>query len=117
MLNTCKKTEIPPKPNKNAVIIILIDIFFMCIIEIRLIPFVISSNPVSIGTIKLIGKCKNLKNGITVKVSKFIKLLDLKIDIITENSTTKPPIINIVEIALEIDCAIISPRFDKLTFL
>ena len=52
-----------------------------------------------------------------LKVSKFIKLLDLKIDIITENSTTKPPIINIVEIALEIDCAIISPRFDKLTFL
>lgn len=39
----------PPKPNKKAQIIILIDIFFRWIVDTRLIPFVSSIIPDKIG--------------------------------------------------------------------
>ena len=113
MLSTCKNTEIPPKPSKNEVRIIFIEIAFIGILESKEIPFVISKKPVSKGAIKFIGICKILKMGTRVIVSKSINLLALKIEIITEKITTKPPIIIIVEVALDIELAIASPKFDK----
>lgn len=41
ILKTCSNTDIPPKPSKKAVNIILIEIFLQAILEIELIPFVI----------------------------------------------------------------------------
>ena len=107
----------PPNPNKNAVRIIFIEIAFIGILEIKEIPFVISKKPVSKGAIKFIGRCKSSKKGTRVIVSKFINLLAWKIEIITEKITTKPPIIITVEVALDIELAIASPKFDKDTLL
>lgn len=99
MLKTCNKTESPPNPNKIAVTIILKEIFFNFIIEIILIPFVISNKPVKIDAIKLDGIPKKLKMGSNKMQTKFVIPLIFKIEITTENSTTNPPIIRIVEIA------------------
>ena len=76
------------------------EIAFIFMFEIIAIPFVISSNPVKKGATKAVGIFKNLKNGDIKKTSKFNKLLALNIDIITEKSTIKPPIIIVEEIAL-----------------
>ena len=114
ILSTCKNTEIPPVPSKNAVRIIFIEIIFIGMLEIKEIPFVISKKPVSKGAINEVGMCKNSKQGTNINVSRSINPLVLKIDIITEKSTTNPPIIIIVEVALEIEFAIASPRFAKV---
>lgn len=52
ILKTCSNTDIPPKPSKKAVNIILIEIFLQAILEIELIPFVISKNPEINGAAK-----------------------------------------------------------------
>ena len=43
--NTWSNTENPPKPNKKAHKIILIDIFFVCKLDARLTPLVSSKIP------------------------------------------------------------------------
>ena len=116
ILNTCKNIDIPPIPSKKEVNIIFNEIAFICIFEINDIPFVISKKPVRIGATKVVGIFKRLKQGDIIIVSIFKNLLALNIDIITEKSTTKPPIIIIVKIALYIEFDNISPKLEKFIF-
>ena len=100
MLHTCNKTEIPPKPNKKAVKIILTEIFLTITAETLLIPFVISKKPVIRGLIKLVSIRKNSKTG-DKNTHKLERIpLDFKIEITLENITTNPPITKIVLILL-----------------
>lgn len=116
ILRTCKSTEIPPKPSKNDAKIILIDIALIFILEINEMPFVISSMPVSKGVVKSEGICKNEKHGIKKVDNIFARWLTLNIDIITENITTNPPIIKIVDVADVMLSAIAPPRLENVTF-
>ena len=72
ILNICKKTDIPPMPSKNEVNTILIDMNFMCILEIIDIPFVISKSPIRSEEANAKGICNNLKIGDT----KIVKTLN-----------------------------------------
>ena len=92
ILSTCNKTEIPPKPSKNEVINILIESFLQAILEILLIPLVISKNPVNSGSIKEGETCIKLKNGLAMISIICVIPLDFKIEIIEEKMTTNPPI-------------------------
>lgn len=114
MLSTCKKIEKPPIPSKKEVRIIFIEMAFIGILEIKEIPFVISKIPVSKGATKFEGIPKIFKQGEIVNVRIFSNLLALKIEIITENITTNPPIIRIVDVAFEIEFAITSPKLERL---
>ena len=67
MLSTCNKTETPPNPSKNAVIMILIESFLQAILEIVLMPLVISKKPVKIGPIKEVSMCIQSKNGLNAQ--------------------------------------------------
>ena len=115
MLKTWRKIEIPPKPNKKAVNIILIESFLQAIEAIKFIPLVISKNPVNKPEIKAVSICKKLKIGLNIKLTIFKIPLDFNIEIMLENITTKPPINKIVEILLVILLEITSPRFEKDT--
>ena len=75
------------------------EIFFSFIIEIILIPFVISNKPVKTEAIICEGMPKKWQTGSSKIQTKLVIPLIFKIEITTENSTTKPPIIRIVEIA------------------
>ena len=68
--------------------------------EISAIPLVISNIPVNKGCAKTNGICKNLKQGKRKMAKTYRSLLVLKIEIITENSTIKPPISITVETEL-----------------
>ena len=97
ILKTCNIIEIPPKPSKKEVKIIFIDIFLICILEIKLIPFVISKKPVNSPQINDWSIFKKLKRGENIKIAIFCIPLLFKIDIILEKITTNPPIIKIVD--------------------
>ena len=113
ILSTCNITEIPPKPSKKAVINILIEIFLQAILEILLIPFVISKNPVNIGSIKEGEICIKLKNGVAVISIICVIPLDFKIEMMEEKMTTNPPITKIDFILLTILSDKISPKLEK----
>ena len=113
ILSTCNKTEIPPKPSKNAVINMLIESFLQAILEILLIPFVISKNPVNSGSIKEGETCIKLKNGVAMISTICVMPLDFKIEIIEEKMTTNPPIIKIDFILFTILSDKISPKLEK----
>lgn len=115
ILNTCKKIEIPPKPSKNDVNRILIEIFLQAILEIIWIPFVISNKPVRNPCTKVVSILKKLNTGEIAKLVIEIIPLAFKIDIILEKITINPPIRKIVEILLVILWAIISPKLEKVT--
>ena len=63
-------------------------------------PLVISKMPVKTPCIKLGSILKVLKAGEMIKTKAFNKPLVLKIEMILENITTKPPIKRIVEMLL-----------------
>ena len=109
ILSTCNKTEIPPKPSKNEVINILIESFLQAILEILLIPLVISKNPVNSGSIKE----GELKNGLAMISIICVIPLDFKIEIIEEKMTTNPPISKIDFMLLIILSDKISPKLEK----
>ena len=88
----------PPKPSRKAVKMIFKEIFLSLTKEIILIPFVISNIPLNIEDIISEGILKVLHIGENTVQIKFVIPLTFKIDIITENKTTKPPIIRMVEI-------------------
>ena len=113
MLIICNNTEIPPIPSRKEASIIFIDMFFIWILDIRERPFVISKIPIINGSIKEAGICIVLNNGISSMFIIYITWLSFNIEIITENITIKPPIIKIVDVALEIEFAINSPKFTK----
>ena len=115
ILNTCRKTEIPPKPRRKAAKIILIESFLHAIEEIILIPFVISNKPVINPLAKVISILKNLKIGLTRFTILFRIPLAFNIDIMLEKITIKPPIIRIVEILFVMLSDSISPRLDIFT--
>ena len=117
ILSTCKSTEIPPKPSKNAVNIMFIESFLQATSEILFIPFVISKMPQRRGLIKEVSICRMLNSG-EIQVERiFIIPLDFKIEITLENITTNPPINKIVEILLVILSANTSPKLEKETVL
>ena len=116
ILKTCSNTDIPPKPSKKAVNIILIEIFLQAILEIELIPFVISKNPEINGAAKEKSIFRVSKIGAINKANIFKIPLAFKIDITLEKITTNPPINNIVEILLIILSDKIEPRLEKVIF-
>ena len=113
ILSTCNKTEIPPKPSKKAVINILIESFLQAILEMLLIPFVISKNPVNSGSIKEGEICVKLKNGVAMISIICVIPLDFKIEIMEEKMTTNPPITKIDFILLTILSDKISPKLEN----
>ena len=113
MLSTCNKTEIPPNPSKNAVIKILIESFLQAILEIVLMPLVISKRPVNSGSIKEGDRCIKLKNGVIIISIICVMPLDFNIEIIEEKITTNPPITKIDFILLTILSDRISPKLDR----
>ena len=117
ILSTCNKIEIPPKPKKKADNIIFKEIFFTCILDIKLIPFVISRMLVIIELQKLVGKLKKSKIGVNSIAIRFNILLEFRIDIITENKTTNPPIIITVEVEFVILFPKTSPILERVTVL
>ena len=116
ILKTCNKTDKPPKPSKKLVTIIFIDIFFKLIHEIKLIPFVISKIPVNREFINCDRMLNLVQIGVKTKFIIFIILLEFKIEMITENKITNPPIIKIVFIADLMLFPSISPRFENDIF-
>lgn len=117
MLNTWKNTEMPPIPNKNDASIILIEMAFIFMLAIDAIPFVISNNPVNKGAMNLGDICIRLNKGVKTLTTITKKLLAFKIEIITEKSTTNPPITRIVEILFVMLLLNTSPKSDTLMFL
>ena len=116
MLSTWSITEIPPSPKRNAVKIMFIDICFIFIEAIWLIPFVISKNPVK-SALEILGEISNkLLIGSNITEITFVIPDVFKIDTITENKTINPPIIRIVEVEDFMLSPKISPKFLKLTF-
>ena len=113
ILQTWSKMDIPPNPSKKAVNIILVDIFFVSILEILFIPFVISNIPNKRGSIKEISILKKLNIGTKSKEEYFIILVEDRIAVIIENTTIKPPIKKIVEIEFVILLLNTSPKFDR----
>ena len=63
ILNTCNKIEIPPKPSKKALIIILVERFLFTILQHKFKPFVNSQIPDAILVIKLGEIPSDLKTG------------------------------------------------------
>ncbi|MCI9064017.1 MAG: hypothetical protein HFJ17_05395 [Clostridia bacterium] len=90
-----------------------IEICLMCMDDIKEIPLVISKLPISKGDANAVGISKTEKAGDTICEHMVITLLTLKIEIITENRTTNPPIIKIVEVALVILSANTLPKLEK----
>lgn len=78
-------------------------------------PLVNSKIPEIKPVVNFSGIFKNLNIGFNKFVNASSKLLFFKIEIRTENRTTKPPINKIVFIELVILLPIIPPRFDKET--
>lgn len=113
-LYTCKITEIPPKPKIKAQIIILKEIFLIGIELICWSPLVISKNPFIIPWAKSGVILKILKIGLSNVCTKLIRYDLLKIDIITEKNTMKPPILRIVKIEFLIEEDNISPILEEL---
>ena len=74
MLQTCSKIDIPPKPRRNDAIIILIDNFFIRILQILFKPLVTSKIPSIMALLKLAGIFSKLNKGlIKVKFKKTSK--------------------------------------------
>lgn len=110
MLKTCKSTDIPPNPNKNAQIIMLAERALLITELTRDTPLVSSIIPEMIGFAKDKSIFKSF-NGMYNKYENISKILLLpKIEIITEKITTKPPIIIIVLLASNIALESILPR-------
>ncbi len=75
MLQTCNKTERPPKPSRKAVKIIFIEIAFICMLDIKEIPFVISKSPVNRGVMKVGDICNVSNTGSNKLKTKKVKWL------------------------------------------
>ena len=106
----------PPKPKRNDVSIIFIEICFNLIPDIKFIPFVTSKIPLNKAFAIEDGMLIFLQIGSKSNVIIWVKPLVFKMDSITENSTINPPIIKMVDVAEEIDEANISPIVEILTF-
>lgn len=117
ILRTWSKIEIPPKPSKNAQIITLTDIALNGIFEIIATPFVSSIIPENTPFAKLLGKLIVFNKGEASKPKKSNILELLKMEIITLNSMTNPPIIKIVLIELIILFCNIEPKLLKLVIV
>lgn len=73
--------------------------------------------PVKIPDIKEESMFKMLNIGVNIKIILFKNPLAFRMEIILEKITTKPPIIKIVEILLDMLFPKISPKFENETFL
>lgn len=114
MLKTCKSTDKPPKPSKNAHRTILVEIDLFAIPAIIETPFVSSIIPEIIEFAKEISILSNFKIGHIAyeKISKILLLF--KIEMIMEKITTNPPIIIIVLLESNIASERIEPKFEKV---
>lgn len=114
ILSTWSITEIPPNPSKNAHKIIFIEMFLQATLQTSDIPFVSSIIPEIIELAKEISTLKILRIGCNRSESACNILLLFKIEIITENITTNPPIIIIVLLESIIAFESISPKFENV---
>ena len=115
MLKTCKNIDNPPNPKKKEINIKLIEIFLIATLDILEMPVVISKQLVSEGIARLVSMFKILKIGEINWDNIIIILLVVRIDIMLEKITIKPPIINIVEMLFDIDLERTSPKLEKVT--
>lgn len=115
ILSTCNKIDNPPKPSKNAHIIMLIEIILLGKEHTLLTPFVNSIIPEKMLSQKVLGRPIKLNIGekIAVKISK--KCVLSSMELITENSTTNPPIITMVLIEFLMLLPSTSPKFSTFT--
>lgn len=114
MLKTCNNTEIPPKPSKNAHKIILHESDLFAVELTRETPLVNSIIPEINGFAKEVLMCKNLRGTYNGYENTSRILLFSKMDSITENMTTNPPIMIIVLLDSNIAFARIAPRLLKV---
>lgn len=106
----------PPLPNKNAVKTNFTEIFFIFIKDIWFIPLVISNKPVKKLDAILFGIFKYEHSG-EKKLSIIFTIPEVfNIEIITEKSTIKPPIIRVEEIAVLIPEPKTSPKLLNVIF-
>ena len=114
VLQTCNNIDIPPRPRRKEAIIMFIDKFFSGMLHIIFKPFVNSRIPEMKPVQNVEGICSKLK--ICCKLFDNIcnNWLACIIEIITENSTTNPPIKRIVFIELEMLFPMIPPKFERL---
>ena len=94
---------------------ILLEIAFWLISQTRRKPLVSSKIPEAIGVIKLLEMPNRWQKGVTIWFSSSKNWHSFKIERITLNSTTKPPITKMVCMAFKILLAKISPKFEKVT--
>ena len=114
ILKTWSKIEIPPKPSKNAQIIIFTEIALNGIFAIIDTPFVSSTIPEKRPLANDVGIFNLLSKGESIKDNTSNILVLLRIDITTLNSITKPPIIMTVFIEFIILLCKTAPKFPKL---
>ena len=111
ILNTCSTTERPPKPSKNETNITIVEKLFVWIKHNFFNPFVTSTIPKITLLEKLVG-ILNTEYSTLERID--IILLDCSIEVITENRTTKPPIVTMVLTDFVILVDKISPKLEKL---
>ena len=87
-------------------------IVFIGIIEICLIPLVISSIPVRMGVQKFVSRFSSLNIGELIRVNVLKIPLVFSIDIMLEKMMINPPIIRIVFVLLVMLSDRIFPKFD-----
>ena len=114
MLNTCSITDIPPNPSKKAQIVILVERFFVAIFETAKIPVVSSNIPEIIGDEKADGICNSFNIGDIILESSIRTLPFDSMESITENNTTKPPIMISVLLDSIIAVESTSPKLEKV---
>ena len=113
MLKTWSKIEIPPKPSKKADIIIFKEIALNGILAITDTPFVSSIIPAKSPLANEEGMFKVFSKGESTNSNKSNIPELFRIEIITLNNTTKPPIIRIVFIELMMLAPRIAPKLLK----
>ena len=92
------------------------EIFLSFIKDTILIPLVISKRPVKTEAIIFDGMSKKRQTGSSKIHTKSVIPLTFKMEIITENKTTNPPIIRMVEMADWILVPSTSPKFETVIF-
>lgn len=112
MLSICNAIEIPPKPNRKAHNIMFNESEVLGIRAILQTPFVNSTIPVIIPSEKVVGIFNRFRIGDMISVAILKKPLFLRMDIITEKRTIKPPIKNIVFIEFIIELDRTSPKLE-----
>ena len=113
VLQTWSKTDNPPRPRRKEDRIMLYDRCFSGRLQIIFKPFVNSKMPEMKPVVNFSGICRKLNIGLNKFVRTFKSWLFCRIEIITENKTTNPPINKIVLMEFVMLFPITPPKFDR----